>query len=184
MNLGIAEWQRGHAGAALLAWERAQWIDPFDARAESNLKFARQVAQVEAPELKWFETVSTLMSPNAWLWLAGVSLWLAVGALVLPRVFRRIKSGGQHALAALALGIFIFALTANFGVVSRMNLGFVLKKNAPLQLTPTREGEIISLLNAGEAARVLRRRGDYFFIRTGMAAGWIGCGQVGLVNPD
>jgi len=29
LNLGIAEWQRGHAGGAILAWERAgKWLDP------------------------------------------------------------------------------------------------------------------------------------------------------------
>jgi Flp pilus assembly protein TadD len=51
VNLGIAEWQRGHAGAAILAWEQARWIDPFDERAAQNLKFARQMAQLDEPKL-------------------------------------------------------------------------------------------------------------------------------------
>ena len=139
VNLGIAEWQRGHAGAAILAWEQARWIDPFDPRAGANLKFARQVAQVDEPQLKWFETASTWLPPDAWVWLAGASLWLAVGLLVLPGIFRRRKAGWHQALAALAFGFFLFSLTANVGVVSRTQLGFVLKKNAPLRLTPTRE---------------------------------------------
>jgi len=44
VNLGLAEWQCGHAGAAILAWEQARWIDPFEARAAANLRFAREVA--------------------------------------------------------------------------------------------------------------------------------------------
>ena len=182
VNLGIAEWQRGHAGTAILAWERARWIDPSDARAENNLKFARAVAQVDGPQLKWFEAAATWLPPDAWVWLAGASLWLAAGALTLPGFFRRRKSGWQRALAAAGLGIFLASMTANVGVVSRTNLGFVVKNNAPLLLTPTRAGEVISTLNAGAPARRLRTRGDYFFIRTANGAGWIARNAFGLVN--
>ncbi|MDR3459488.1 MAG: hypothetical protein P4N60_18830 [Verrucomicrobiae bacterium] len=182
VNLGITEWQRGHAGAAILAWERAAWVDPFDESAGQNLKFARAVAQVDEPELRWFETASTWLPPNAWVWLAGASLWLAAGALVLPRVFRRRKSGWQQTLAALGLCAFIFSVTANLGVVSRTDIGFVLKKNAALRLTPTSGSELTSTLSAGEPVRRLKTRGNYFFVRTPMAAGWIERSQVGLIN--
>jgi len=182
LNLGLAEWQRGHAGAAILAWEQARWIHPFDERAAQNLKFARTVAQVDEPQLKWFESVSAWLPPEAWVWLAGASLWLVAGALVLPQVFRRRKAGWHQMLAALGFCIFLSSLTANFGVVSRTNLGFALKKNAELKLTPTRAGEMISTLNAGEPARKLRTRGDYFFIRTDNESGWIERSAFGLVS--
>jgi hypothetical protein len=183
VNLGLAEWQRGHAGRAILAWERAQWIDPFDSRARTNLKFARQVAQVDEAPLKWFESASTWLPPNAWFWLAGASLWLAVGALVLPGIFRRRKAGWQQTLAALAFGLFLFCLTANFGVVSRTQIGLVLTKNVPLLLTPTSAGEVIATLTAGEPARQVRTRGDYVFIRTLGGSGWIEQSQFRLVCP-
>jgi len=173
LNLGLAEWQRGHAGAAILAWERAQWIDPFDPRAGINLKFAREVAELDEPQLNWFETASTWLPPNAWVWLAGAGLWLAVGALVLPGILRRRKSGGQQWLAAMGFCLFLFAMTANIGVVSRTHIGFVLKKNAPLLLTPTETGEVISVLNAGEPARQLRDHGNYLYISTSEGSGWI-----------
>ena len=182
VNLGIAEWQRGRAGAAMLAWERAVWLDPFDARAQQNLKFARAVAQVDAPELRWHEKVSTWLPGNWWLWVAGAGLWLAAGALVLPRVFRRKKSGGQQMLVSLGVVVFIFALVVDVGVVSRTDIGFVLRKNTPLRLTPTDGSELISMLPAGEPVRRVKVRGKYFFIRTPMAAGWVERGQVGLVN--
>ena len=183
LNLGLAEWQRGHAGAAIVAWERAQWIDPFDARAVTNLDFARQVAQVDAPELRWHETISAWLPPNAWVWLAGASLWLAVGLLVLPGVFRRRVAGWQQTLAALAFGIFLFSLTASFGAVSRTQIGFVLKKNAPLRLTPTRDAEKVATLADGEPARRLRARGNYLFIRTSATSGWIEQNEFQLICP-
>lgn len=182
VNLGIVEWQRGHAGAAILAWERAAWIDPFDVRAGQNLKFAQAVAQVDGPELRWFEKTSTWLPPNAWVWLAGASLWLAVGMLVLPRVFRWRRSGWQQSLAALGFCVFILSVTASFGVVSRTDIGFVIKKNAPLKLTPTNGGEVISTLPAGEPVRRVKARGNYLFIRTTMSAGWIERTQIGMIN--
>lgn len=184
VNLGLAEWQRGHAGAAIMAWEQAQWIDPFNINARKNLQFARQIAQVDSPQLKWFETASTWLPPNDWVWLAGASLWLAVGALVLPGILRKRKSGWQQTLAALGFCLFLFSLTANYGVVSRTQIGFVLKKNAALRLTPTKTSEMISTLNVGESARRLRARGNYYFIQTSGAVGWIERDLLGLTCPE
>lgn len=183
LDLGLAEWQRGHAGPAILAWEQALWIDPFNAGAQANLEFARQAAQVDAPPLKWYETVSTWLPPNVWAWLAAGTLWAAVGLLLLPGVFRRRKAAWQQWLAALAFGVFLFSLTANFGVASRTHIGFVVKKNARLQLTPTHGGEVITTLAPGEPARKVRTRGNYIFIRTLGASGWVEQGDFGLICP-
>lgn len=183
VNLGLAEWQRGHAGAAILAWEQARWINPFDERAETNLKFARAVAQVDTPQLKWFETASEWLSPMAWLWLAGASLWLATAAIILPRAFRWRRAGWHQLLTAFGIFIFLASLIANVGIVSRTEIGFVLSKDAPLRLTPTQTGEVTSTLAAGEPARKLRMRGNYFLIRTANESGWIEQNAFGLVSP-
>lgn len=183
VNLGLAEWQRGHAGAAILAWEQARWIDPFEPRAIANLKFARQVAQVESPQLKWYEAVSAWLPPNAWVWLAGGTLWLAVGLMILPGIFRWRKAGWHAWLGALAFGAFLFCLTANGGILSRAQTGFVLRKNAPLRLTPTQAGEIITSVSAGEPVRRLRTRGNYVFVRTPSSAGWLEQADFGALCP-
>jgi len=173
INLGLAEWRRGHAGTAILAWEKARWLNPFDRRAVENLKFARAVLQVDELQLKWFETASAWLPPNAWVWLADISSWLGVGALVLPGIFRQRKTNWHRLVAAMTLGIFLFSLTANYGVVSRAQIGLVVERNTPLRLTPTRDAETISTLSAGEPARKLRTRGNYYFIRTANESGWI-----------
>jgi hypothetical protein len=146
------------------------------------LKFARQAAQLEGPKLKWFEAVSTWLPSNAWSWLAGTSLWLAVGMMTMPGFLRRRKAGWHQALAALGLCVFLLSLTANIGVVSRAQIGFILKKNTTLLLTPTPEGEVLTTLNPGEPARKLRVHGNYYFIYTGYGSGWIDRKQFGLIN--
>ena len=83
-------------------------------------------------------------------WRARASGW-RWACWSLPGIFRRRKAGWQQALAALAFGIFLFSLTANFGVVSRTQIGFILKKNAPLLLTPTRAAEVSFDFDRGRA---------------------------------
>ena len=172
-NLGNSEWERGRTGAAILAWDQALWLDPFSRHARENLRFARRSAQLETPQLAWFEVVSSWLPPNWWAWVAGISLWLAVGVSMVPGILRWPKAAWHQAIAALGLAIFLLSVPAHLGVNSRSRLGFVIIKDAPLRLTPTAEAQIIARLPAGEPARLERRLGDYLLLRTSHASGWI-----------
>jgi tetratricopeptide (TPR) repeat protein len=182
-NLGNAEWLNGRVAEALLAWERALWVDPRATESRNNLQFAREVAQLEAPDLTWGEIASTWLPVDWWAWLACGSLWFAVSLAVLPAVLRRRKSGWQQALMAIGLGIFLLSLPANYGAVTRATLGLVLAAETPLRLTPTAEAEATTRLVAGEPARVLRSRGKYLLIRTRLATGWVDHEKFGLICP-
>ena len=183
LNLGLSEWRRGRVGAALIAWEQARWIDPFDARARENLRYARQLTGVEYPDLSWYERTSTWLPVNTWAWIAGGSLWLTISLAVLSGVFRWRKSTWAQALAALGLAVFLVSLPAHVGVLTRTRIGFVLQKNAPLRLTPTEEAEALAKLSSGEPARAVRTRGNYVLVRTARGQGWIEQNQFGLICP-
>lgn len=182
-NLGNTHWQQNEIAAAVLAWERASWLDPFDAAIPNNLKFGRNAAQLEAPELTWYEIASTWLPLNWWAGLATLSLWLAVGALLWPVVLRRSKSATQQAVVALGLGIFLLSLPANFGAATRTKIGFVLERDTPLRLTPTLEGEPITRLAAGDPARVMRARGDYLLVQTRRTRGWLRHDEFEFICP-
>ena len=183
-NLGLAEWQRGRRGQAVLAWERALWVDPFNESSRENLRFARKVAQIEAPQLAWYEVASTWLPVNAWAWLAGASLWVAIGIVMLPPIFRWQRRGWHQAVAALGLAVFLVCIPAMFGVNTRARIGFVLEKNTQLRLTPTRDAQTVTMLGAGEPARIERARGNFLLIRTTFGRGWIGREQFGRVCPE
>lgn len=183
VNLGLAEWHRGRAGEAVLAWEQARWIAPLDRRAQENLAYARHLIGIEPPEITWNERASAWLSVNSWAWIAGASLWLAIGVMVLPGVLRRRKSPWQQALAAAGLAVFFVCLPAHYGVLTRTKIGIVLEKNLPLRLTPTTDGEVLTKLPAGESARELRTRGNYVLVRTAEGQGWILRSQFGRICP-
>jgi tetratricopeptide (TPR) repeat protein len=180
-NLGNAEWQRGRTGSAILAWEQAIWLDPFQTSARANLRFARRTAQLEIPDLAWYEVVSSWLPTNWWAWVAGLSLWLAIGVNTVPGILRWPKLAWHQAVAALGLAIFLLSVPAHLGVNTRARLGFVLLKDSPLRLTPTAEAQLITRLPAGEPARLRRERGDYLLVTASHATGWIQRDQFKLI---
>jgi len=184
LNLGLAEWRLGHHGPAVLAWERSLWVDPYNAAALGNLRFARKAAQLDAPEYTWYEAASMWLPVNAWALLAGASLWLAVAMVTLPRVLRWRRANWHQALAAAGCALFLLSLPSLYGVHTRSRIGIVLEKDVELRLTPTRNAQTLMLMPSGQPARWERSRGDYRFIRTGYARGWIESSKLGMVCPD
>jgi hypothetical protein len=182
-NLGNAEWRRGRTGEAILAWERARWIDAYNRGARENLDFARKTAQLESPELAWYEIISTWLPVNAWAWLTGVALWLAVAMILLPGILGHKKEAWHQAVAAFALMLFLLSLPAQAGVHTRTKIGFVLSKDTPLRLTPTREAQGVIHVAAGQPLRLLAERGQYLLVRTSGLKGWLAKTEAGFVCP-
>ena len=182
-NLGLAEWQSGRVGEAILSWERAGWLNPANQIARANLHFARKAVQLESPELAWYEMPSTWLSINAWAWLGGISLWVAVGLITLPVFLLLPRATWSQALAATALAIFLLSLPVQIGAHTRARIGFVIGPGAALRLSPTRYAETVTQLAPGEPARGGEVRGNYIFVRTSRSAGWLERVQFELVCP-
>ena len=182
-NLGNAEWLRGQSGLAILAWEQALWLDPLNGSARNNLRFARKNVQLEAPELAWYEVISTWLPMNYWPWITGASLWFAVGIGLLPGIFRLRRATWHQALAAVGLMVFLLSVPAHLGVLSRTRLGFVLQKDTLLRLTPTQQGQVITRLAAGDPARIERFRAGFVLVRTSRSLGWIEADRFALICP-
>jgi len=174
-NLGNAEWQSQQHGPAVLAWERALWINPFDKDAAAGLWFARQSSGLSAPPLRWWEVFSTCLPPNVWAGLAAASFWVAVSAgVIFPVTLRWRRTAWSQSLAAFGLGIFLLALTGAYGVQTRARLAVVTAPAATMLQAPTAHAPVVSKLNAGEVARTEFARGNYLYVRTGTGeVGWL-----------
>lgn len=181
-NLGLSDWQCARTGPAILAWEQALWVDPFNQPARMNLRFARRIAQLEAPDLSWAEVVSSWLPANWWAWVGGISLWTAIGVSTVPGLLRWRRAAWHQAVAAFGLAMFLLSFPAHLGINSRSKLGFVLFKDVSLRLTPTAEAQIITRLAAGEPGRVERARGNYLLIRASHTAGWVERSQFQLIS--
>lgn len=180
-NLGNAEWQSAHPGQAILAWERAHWLAPFDKDTRENLRFARNARQLDAPELAWYETGSTWLPADAWPWIACVSFWTALSFLMLPGILHWRKAEWHQGIAAAGFAVFLLTIPALIGVQTRSKLGVLTSDATPLRLTPTTEAQVLYKLPPGETVRLEREHGKYLYVRTGSGAGWVERTEVGLI---
>jgi tetratricopeptide (TPR) repeat protein len=173
-NLGNAAWQLGDPGTAILAWERAVWLNPYQKISRDNLLFARKSAQLDAPALTWFEACSSWLPVNAWAWIATASFWIATSLLLLPSALRWPRKYWHQAGAAIGLAVFLVSVPALAGVHSRAHRGVVVTDKTPVRLTPTENGEVLTRLPAGTTARMIRKDKGLFYIRTSAGtSGWI-----------
>jgi hypothetical protein len=181
-NLGDAEWKSDRPGPAILAWEQAQWLDPFNHDISNNLRYARKARQLDAPDLAWYEICSTWLPVNWWPWLACAGFWLAAAMMMLPGILGWRKAGWQQGLAAASFAVFLLTIPTLAGVHTRSKLGIILPNDAALRLTPTSDAQALTRLAEGEAVRLERARGKYLFVRTASASGWIERGQFGVIS--
>jgi hypothetical protein len=173
-NLGNAEWKVARPGYAVLAWERARTLNPTDRNTIANLRFARNQARLVLPSRPWYEQFSELLPPAIWLCAAGLGLWGGIALLWLPRLLAWRRAGWHQGAAALLLTAFLLSTPALIGLWTRSRIGVALEDDTRLRLTPTREGEELVKIPAGEIARVERERGNYFYVRAeGDRAGWV-----------
>ena len=110
------------------------------------------------------------------------SFWLAGALLILPQALRWRKAYWHQVGAALGLTIFLLTLPALAGIQTRARRGVVVAEETPVRLTPTREGEVLARLNAGETVTVARRQAGCVYIRTvGGISGWVSTNNFRLI---
>ncbi len=178
-NLGNAEWLAGRVGPAILAWERARWLDPYLESARNNLDFARKTERLDLPEPGWTELCSAWLPSAWWPWLAALFLWSAVAAALWPNSAHPAKTNWRQGLVAGGLAGFLLVLPGLAGIHERTKLGVMLTSPAPLRLAPAPHGQAIALLSAGEVVRRERQEGGYYMVRTANdVAGWVAATQV------
>ena len=182
-NLGNAEWQIGEVGAAILSWERSLWLDPYSSAVHQDLRFARNAAQLPAPDLPWYEVVSIWIPAKWWAWITGLSLWMAVAMVLLPGVLRRPITAWHQAIAAFGLMIFLLSIPAEIGIHTRSRIGFVLQKDTPLRLTPTADAQILTRLAPGEPGRLESVYDSFMLIRADGVRGWVRPEEFALTCP-
>jgi len=182
-NLGNAQWQDGKVGPAILAWERAQWINPRDAEAGASLRFARSLRELTTPTLRWWELFSTYLPSEAWGWLAVLSFWSTLCfAVIFPVTMGWRRTGGQQSFAAIGLGIFLLAVTGLAGVQTRLNRAIITSATVNLLQAPALHAPVAGKLAAGDAVRVASARGHFYYLHTGTGeTGWVVENQLKLI---
>lgn len=178
-SLGNAEWRLGHKGRAVLCWERALIIDPEDPVALAGVRHAQNAGGAKRPSPTWPERYASLMPAGAWAIAAAVAFWSAVGAALIPRIARRQPGTAAQTMLLVAVTALLLSLPGIWGSVSRADRSVVRRSETQLRLTPTAEGESVSVFDEGDMVRAGRTLNGHVRVRTSDGrTGWLRAGEI------
>jgi len=182
-NLANSYARAGKPGLAVLNYERAALLAPYDADIAANLEYVRTSAHVPAESPSRFARIVQFASPTsaAWLGVLGILLFgTASLAKRLTRRFRWITAGG------MLVGVTLIALTVSNAMLlwPRMHEAVVLTGQTPVLVSPVPMADTAFVLLEAETVTMTARHEDFILIRTrGGLSGWVARGNLEAVVP-
>lgn len=169
---------------SILYYEKALKLDPTNEDIQTNLQIANltKVDKIDPlPQpvfLRWWDSVKTSLSPNAWAWLSVVLLALALAFLLvffLSRVAALRKTGF---FVSLVLVVF-FALSVVFAALSRHDSlthddAIITTPSVTMMSAPVRSGEELLVLHEGTKVKVIDKIDEWNKVKLADGnIGWI-----------
>lgn len=184
-NEANAEQRAGRLGAAILGYERAQWLAPGDQAIAQNLSAAREKAGVAAPVVPMWQRPAQWLSFNSLAALASISLLLFsllfFGTRLIPATLRGLARG-----AAASLGV--STLLAASAVAMRwpeLNRAVIVGASATARIAPAENAAASFELKTGERVRAEKTHGQFVLVRTGGGnSGWVKSAGVEKIIPS
>ena len=188
-NLATCLCNEGDLAAALVCFERAHLLAPYDTAITENLNFVRrrlflaEVNKIDGPtEMLLAATYS--LRPDEWLLLA-LSAWAVAGIFLAFR--RKLSLNKRIVFIGSCLIIFILALSASIfeqmGAYSNA-IAVVTSKNAELRSLPSlKSGSKLVRLRMGTVVKVIESRFDWVRIKSDNTKGWIQKSRMTRIAP-
>lgn len=183
-NLANSYARAGRPGLAVLSYERAALLAPYDPDINANLAYVRASAHLSVAPRNRVARLALALSPTSAAWLGVLGLALLGTGLVARRVAPRlsvwIPGGG------ILLGVLLMALTASNAMLlwPRMHEAVVLIEGTPALVSPAPMGETAFVLREAESVTMTAEHDEFILIRTaGGLSGWVARANLGAVVP-
>jgi tetratricopeptide (TPR) repeat protein len=176
-DLANAEARAGHAGTALLNYERARYLAPADRDIDHNLQLARKQAGLEPNSYRWWQIALRSIDWTVWLAIMAACLLLiflaVIGTAYAPAISAASKIPPwllkNSCRAILFTGIPVCLLmgyveVSTVGFNNRIEGVIVAPKAATLRLSPFDSADSIGTIPEGELVTVEQRHNDYLRI--------------------
>ncbi len=183
-NLGNSYYQEKQLGKAVLFLERSLQLAPRDADIQHNLKVIRQELQDDIEELppfflaKWWKGLSNVFGSGLWSILAILTMWLAIGGLVLwLRGHERSqkKKGFLAGMALLVLSFLFFALGNTKATIEKdSGHAILMPQEIALRSAPDADSKVIVALHEGTKVAIQDQISDWYKVRLANGeVGWL-----------
>ncbi|MCK4981381.1 MAG: hypothetical protein KAS17_00585, partial [Victivallaceae bacterium] len=188
-NLGTCLCNEGDLAGALVCFERAHLLAPYDTAITENLNFVRrglflpEVDKIDGPT-EMLIAASYSLRPDEWL-LAAALAWAAAGIFLAFR--HKLSLNKRIVFVGCCLIIFIAASGAcifeKLGAYSNAN-AVVTSSNAELRSLPSMtSGSKLVRLRMGTVVRIIESRFDWVRIKSEDTKGWIQKSKMTRVAP-
>ncbi len=174
-NLALTHFQLGHPAQAAWQMERAVRLAPFKGEYQYKLGALRNELGLFETRPAWYQLAARALSFNNWVLLAAVSFWIALAAVLLPRLGGLRTGLGIKTVRALSIVILALSIPAIVLQARARQSGIVIADTATaLHAAPAGAAPESGTARPGERARVIDRHNDFLKIETeGQATGWI-----------
>jgi hypothetical protein len=184
-NLANSYARAGQPGLAVLNYERAALLAPYDADIAANLEYVRTSAHVPTapPPSRWVRLAASI-SPTLSAWLGVVGIALIGTALLAKRVAPRLK---WIRPISVLLGAALIALTLSNAMLlwPRMHEAVVLVNQAPVLVSPVPIADTAFVLPEAETVIMTAKHDDFILVRTRAGlSGWVTRANLGAVVPE
>ena len=184
-NLANSYARAGKPGLAVLNYERATLLAPYDTDIAANLDYVRTSAHVStAPPPARFARVAQAISPTLAAWLGVIGIALFGAALLTKRVSPRLK---WTTSAGVLLGAALIALPISNAMLlwPRLHEAVVLVNQTPALVSPVPIADTAFVLPEAETVIMTARHDDFILVRTRAGlSGWVTRANLGAVVPE
>ena len=182
-NLANSYARAGKPGLAVLNYERAALLAPYDPDIAANLEYVRTSAHVPPEPLSRFARIAQTASPALAAWLGVVGIALVGAALLAKRAPPRLR---WLRACGILLGVALITLTLSnaMSLWPRMHEAVVLINQTPALVSPVPMADTAFVLPEAETVTMTAKHEDFILVRTrGGLSGWVARANRGAVVP-
>ena len=175
-NLGRSFFKNNEPGPAIFHYERAQLLAPTRAEIPAAIAEAQEAFNVQPVDLKNRERWARWLTPNHWILLLSISIWIALLSYLLPQLkkHRIFDSTLFHFTRVMSIVVAVIAI-AGFSLSQPWyQEAIVTEEESILKLSPTSNSPEIRALLPGEKMRVSQIAREHAYVEAADgSAGWV-----------
>ncbi len=184
VNQGNAYVRQGRYAHALVAYERARFLQPRDAAIVRGCEWLRERLSLPAEAGPWWKKWPQLLSLNKWTLAALAS------AVVLATLLQFYAWRGRRfryaALVACIAGLFLLA--SAWAILQTRELcqtGIALAPRTVARLAPFAQAQSVAQLTAGQSAQIEKAYGGFYLVETSNGQrGWVASQEFEPIIPQ
>lgn len=182
-NLANSYARAGKPGMAVLNYERAKLLSPYDADIEQNLNIVQSAAQVPTSVANGFERIARVASAQLVSWIGVLGVAIFGLSILAGRLSGRMR-GLRWSANLLGVAMICLAICNSVVLWPTLHEGVVIAAASPVRVSPAPLGDSIFELAEAALVKIVAEHEGFVLIQTRDGrSGWVARSSVASVVP-